>query len=182
MINFREDALMCDVKIANWKELPEDLLIEILLMLSVKSLIRFRCVSKTWRELIKSTKFIAMHFECNKDKIVLICRYVQKENQHVISLHSNEDSLSQVSTNVRIPYFDERTELPILGPCNGLICITNYYTIVLRNPVVPRIPIDQWFELFFNGACHISSRRPYASRIILCFIISSEVFTIIDFP
>ncbi|CAI9777383.1 unnamed protein product [Fraxinus pennsylvanica] len=123
-------------KMANWKEVPEDLLIEILLRLSVKSLIRFRCVSKTWRDLIKSTKFSAMHFECDKDEIVLIYRYVQKENQHVISLHSNDDSLSQVSTDVRIPYFDARTYLQILGPCNGLICITNYETIVLCNPVL----------------------------------------------
>ncbi|XP_022873937.1 F-box/kelch-repeat protein At2g43270-like [Olea europaea var. sylvestris] len=118
------------------ERIAEDLLIETLLMLSVKSLIRFRCVSKTWRELIRSTKFIAMHLEHDKDEIVVICSYMQKENQHMISLHSNEDSLSQVSTNVRIPYFDARTQLQILGPCNGLICITNYYTIMLCNPVL----------------------------------------------
>ncbi|CAI9777384.1 unnamed protein product [Fraxinus pennsylvanica] len=48
--------------------------------------------------------------------------------------------------------------------------------------VVPRALHSLCFELFFNGACHMLSRRAYFGPIILCFAISSEVFTIIDFP
>lgn len=60
MTILKEDAIMCD----DWKELHEDLLVEILLKMSVKSLIR--CIFKTWRDLIKSTQLFAMHFEFDK--------------------------------------------------------------------------------------------------------------------
>ncbi|XP_004293251.1 PREDICTED: F-box/kelch-repeat protein At3g06240-like [Fragaria vesca subsp. vesca] len=41
--------------------LPADIIVEILSRLPVKSLCRFRCVSKPWRSLIFNTKFIALH-------------------------------------------------------------------------------------------------------------------------
>lgn len=70
--------------------------------------------------------------------MVLIHRCVQKENQCVISLQPNGDSLGQVSRNVRISYFEARSQLQILGPCDGLICITNYETIVMCNPMLQK--------------------------------------------
>ncbi|XP_042515312.1 F-box protein CPR1-like [Macadamia integrifolia] len=43
------------------KNLPEDLIIDILSRLPVKSLLRFRCVSKPWCTLITDPSFIKMH-------------------------------------------------------------------------------------------------------------------------
>ncbi|KAJ0016541.1 hypothetical protein Pint_09685 [Pistacia integerrima] len=44
-------------------ELYEELIVGILLRLSVKSLLRFRCVSKFWRDLIDNKYFINMHYQ-----------------------------------------------------------------------------------------------------------------------
>ncbi|KAL6143375.1 hypothetical protein ACLB2K_054070 [Fragaria x ananassa] len=47
--------------IGHQSPLPADIIVEILARLTVKSLCRFRCVSKPWRSLISNTKFIALH-------------------------------------------------------------------------------------------------------------------------
>ncbi|KAG2694674.1 hypothetical protein I3760_08G155600 [Carya illinoinensis] len=47
--------------------LPKDLIIEILLRLPVKSLVRFRCVSKQWFSLISDPRFAKVHFKRKSD-------------------------------------------------------------------------------------------------------------------
>ncbi|KAK4487388.1 hypothetical protein RD792_005988 [Penstemon davidsonii] len=49
------------VAISMRSSLPEDLIIEILLRLPVKSLLRFRTVCKQWHVIIKSSSFIRRH-------------------------------------------------------------------------------------------------------------------------
>jgi F-box interacting protein len=46
--------------------LPQELHIDILVSLPVKSLLRFQCVSKSWKSLIGSTDFISMHTKHNE--------------------------------------------------------------------------------------------------------------------
>uniref|UniRef100_A0A7N0VC38 F-box domain-containing protein n=1 Tax=Kalanchoe fedtschenkoi TaxID=63787 RepID=A0A7N0VC38_KALFE len=42
--------------------LPEDLIFEILLLLPVTSLIRFKCVSKRWKEIISNPEFSYLQY------------------------------------------------------------------------------------------------------------------------
>ncbi|KAJ4714220.1 F-box protein [Melia azedarach] len=60
----------------------EDVVYAVLVMLPVKSLIRFRCVCKSWDALIKDPKFISKHLK-NDNKIRLIVTYtvVDEEDQ-----------------------------------------------------------------------------------------------------
>ena len=45
------------------RPIPEDVVVDILLRLPVKSLLRFKCVRKNWCALIKSPSFIREHFQ-----------------------------------------------------------------------------------------------------------------------
>ncbi|RXH90692.1 hypothetical protein DVH24_035456 [Malus domestica] len=47
------------------KHIPEEILFEILVRLPVKSLLRFRCVCKSWNTLISSPDFRNAHLEKN---------------------------------------------------------------------------------------------------------------------
>ncbi|KAM7528085.1 hypothetical protein LguiB_031495 [Lonicera macranthoides] len=61
--------------------MPEDLLIDILARLPVKSLLRFKCVSKYWYALIGSPDFISNHYHnCNNRAMLLVLRYVRYRN------------------------------------------------------------------------------------------------------
>ena len=58
--------------------MPEDLLIDILARLPVKSLQRFKCVCKYWYALIGSPDFISNHYHnCNNRAMLLVLRYVR---------------------------------------------------------------------------------------------------------
>ncbi|KAL5854579.1 hypothetical protein ACOSQ4_004381 [Xanthoceras sorbifolium] len=78
-------------------KLPEDMIIEILSILPVKSLIRFRCVSKSWYALVRSSSFISKHLK-------------NDHNIHLISL------LQNFSPQIHLRGL-------FLGPFDGILCI-----------------------------------------------------------
>ncbi|OMO76099.1 hypothetical protein COLO4_25677 [Corchorus olitorius] len=60
---------------AHQSQLPEEICMEILKRLSVKSLIRFKTVCKSWRSLISTPDFIDRHFDrsaANSDKLGIV--------------------------------------------------------------------------------------------------------------
>ncbi|ESR45786.1 hypothetical protein CICLE_v10003707mg, partial [Citrus x clementina] len=56
----------------NYGELTEDLLVETLSRLPVKSLMRFMCVSKSWFSLVKDPNFICKHLNRDDHKRLMI--------------------------------------------------------------------------------------------------------------
>ncbi|KAL3526653.1 hypothetical protein ACH5RR_011309 [Cinchona calisaya] len=121
------------------QNLPEDVLTEILIRLPVKSLLQFRCVCKAWCALIKSPLFINIHLSRSRmnNKCVMVNRFIKDENKNMISYHSHDDKESL--RVVEVPYLLEppRFDLEhakLLGPCNGIICLTDFCDIYLCNP------------------------------------------------
>ncbi|KAL2530868.1 F-box/kelch-repeat protein [Forsythia ovata] len=115
--------------------LPQEIIIEVLLRLPVKSLVKFRCVCKPWLSLISSPQFAKTHLkissEKNKgehDRLVLGCTsdygvFLRSINLDSFMHGKNFTDAAKVyghEMDVNFP----RVELRMIGSCNGLICIS----------------------------------------------------------
>ncbi|KAL3507421.1 hypothetical protein ACH5RR_032803 [Cinchona calisaya] len=118
--------------------LPDELVNEILKRLPVKSLSRFKCVSKSWLSLISSPQFIRDHLEINRDnQRVLIKSYAG--SGHSVK-HCSLDCLlsDEISTDVVINDYPNLEGpllcITIVGGFDGLVCIRANQNLFLWNP------------------------------------------------
>ncbi|XP_059455617.1 F-box protein At3g07870-like [Corylus avellana] len=127
--------------------LPEELVVKILSTLPTKSLIRFRCVSKSWHEILGNLDFLSQNLlnlsilaaPENPNHSLLLVRGREKSDDEndendVFSFLSYEtlDCLSQIA-------FTTFLSFTLVGSCKGLLCIYNVHTggVYLWNPVTP---------------------------------------------
>ncbi|XP_028798007.1 putative F-box protein At4g38870 [Neltuma alba] len=96
---------------------PCDIILNILKRLPVKSLIRFQCVCKDWKNLIKTPFFIQdhLHHSSHQNPLLLLkwlgdLRIVDRHNMQVTQI--------QIS-----PLVDSCFDLVIVGSSNGLLCV-----------------------------------------------------------
>ncbi|KAK6917168.1 F-box domain [Dillenia turbinata] len=123
--------------------LQEDLILEILSWLLVKSLLRFKSVSKPWYALIQNPHFIFKHLQNftvpsrNRDFILLHRKkpITGGERNGLISLSCKT---LEVSLPIEIPNsFKEAKRINISGPCNGMYyCVWTEDGITLWNPAL----------------------------------------------
>ena len=119
--------------------LPDEVLIEILHRLSVKSLIRLRCVSKSWKSLITTPAFIDSHLThslslpSNSNKLIVIddsdCKHYKDDN--------NDSSFHQFQ-NVEFPL---TSSFRLIGSVNGLFCLFEDKRFILWNPYIRKFII-----------------------------------------
>ncbi|XP_042515314.1 F-box protein CPR1-like [Macadamia integrifolia] len=132
---------------------PEDLILDILTMLPVNSLLRFRCVSKLWFALIRDPGFIKMHLTrslATNTNLSLIS--IKSSNFYLYSLDFEDCKQETLELNHPLKFPRHGTEL--VGSCNGLLCISNYRyrNIFLWNPStrrykkLPYIPTETPFN------------------------------------
>jgi F-box interacting protein len=141
-------------------DLPEDVSMEILSKLPVKSLMRFKCISKSMYALITNPRFIKKHLTSPNPHRGAILRRGDGLDRLRVSPFSNKpiepkpprlSTLSnetlELSGDVDLSqlFQDEVTGLRMLGPCNGILCVAANltmkdgdlkpdYEIVLWNP------------------------------------------------
>ncbi|XP_074267450.1 F-box protein At4g22390-like [Silene latifolia] len=136
--------------------LPEDLIIEILSRLSVKTLLRFKSASKSLFNLIISPEFVKLYLRRspvvqNSSKILLrsykflACFDVDPPQRRLVQLDIHPDVIKLLE-----PYFDDNLieyfRPGIVAICNGVVCFKKQKEIVLYNPAtrayrqVPRPP------------------------------------------
>ncbi|KAL4619413.1 hypothetical protein ACB092_06G077700 [Castanea dentata] len=125
--------------------LPRELIVDILSRLPVKSLCRFKCVSKPWRTLISRPDFVKTHLRRAQFK-----RLILASNDSLYSIE-HETSFENDVVAVAIDYFplDQNHQsypIEMIGSCNGLLCLK---------------PQPNTFFVF-NPATHESARIPDA--------------------
>ncbi|PRQ46156.1 putative F-box domain-containing protein [Rosa chinensis] len=99
--------------------LPEEIIVQIVTRLPVKSVGRCRCVCKRWRTLFSDSQFAKLHFQCApKHQTILFFRNFDLE---ILNLSHNlsfgKESL--VLRNLNAP-FDHQWAV-FIGSCNGLV-------------------------------------------------------------
>ncbi|XP_041007070.1 F-box protein At3g07870-like [Juglans microcarpa x Juglans regia] len=125
--------------------IPEDLVLEILPGLPLKCLIRFRSVSKSWATLIGTPDYLSKSLinDCilaNPTHQLLFVKRSPESTDARLSysflcystLASASDSETHQDLPLQSPY-----DIKIVGSCNGLLCLFDYYgtsNIVVWNP------------------------------------------------
>ncbi|XP_043721165.1 F-box protein CPR1-like [Telopea speciosissima] len=102
------------------KNLPEDLILDILSRLSVKSLSKFRYVCKAWCDLITDPDFAKMHLTrslATNTNLILIL----EEHQKIFSV---DFDVCEQEAAVKLDHpFKSPIGYLILASCNGLVCM-----------------------------------------------------------
>nr|ABR18781.1 class S F-box protein [Nicotiana alata] len=127
------------------KAIPEDVVIYVLIRLPVKSIMRFKCTSKTLYILIRSTSFSNIHLNHTttlQDELILFKRSFKEEaNQfkNVISFLFGVDDVGfdPFLPDLEVPHLTTDYGSifhQLIGPCHGLIALTDTITTILINP------------------------------------------------
>ncbi|XP_059439803.1 F-box/kelch-repeat protein At3g23880-like [Corylus avellana] len=121
-------------------ELPEDLVTQILLWLPVVSLLRFKCVCKSWYALITHQNFLRKHLLHNKNSNthLLLKTFNETMEDYFVSTISYEELQISLTQPLPPPFFGngEKFCISVVGSCNGLVCLHAYDTlnVVIWNP------------------------------------------------
>ncbi|XP_010030320.2 F-box/kelch-repeat protein At3g23880-like [Eucalyptus grandis] len=109
-------------------KLPQDVVVEILKRLPVGSLLRFRCVCRSWRSTIDDPRFVALHLNhsaLDASHRYLACLNWYDPDQRPCSLFPNESLALHSRSPIEIPSVDPVNDYSLVGSCNGLICFTD---------------------------------------------------------
>ena len=122
--------------------LPDELLLEILQRLSVKSVIQLRCVSKSWNSLITSSALINSHLArslslpSKSNNLIVRYRIDRPYVEHYKLIHDDNASFDQI----------QQLEIPVkclhinhfilIGSINGLFSLYELDRFILWNPSI----------------------------------------------
>lgn len=126
---------MEEKKIRGVLKYPHDIVDDILVRIPVKSLMRFRAVSREWRRTLESKYFVEKHRRYQKSRqarivtVTKIFKVAKRNERHYLGL----ENLSFTSTNGVVdssPYrhispFHLGRDYKICEPCDGLLCLYN---------------------------------------------------------
>ncbi|KAL5710458.1 hypothetical protein ACHQM5_021017 [Ranunculus cassubicifolius] len=130
------------------KEVPQEVVMEILSWLPIKPLLRFKCVSKTWLQLLTSDPhFINLHTQRfskvndnnNTNPGIVVLRLENSDfyfsPDYAQHDYNDEDKVIKLE-----PPFD-KSAFVLFGICNGLLCVSNgiddkFSKVYIWNPLV----------------------------------------------
>ncbi|PIA30481.1 hypothetical protein AQUCO_05500034v1 [Aquilegia coerulea] len=121
------------------ENIPQEIIItEILTRFPAKSLLRFRCVSKQWFDLITDSSFIKLHlnYAIEGERVNLFLVSKHQNAGRPTPVYSLEVGYSlnktvNMETNDSL-FYDDRV---LLGSCNGIVCLLYLdFSLCLLNP------------------------------------------------
>ncbi|XVE81494.1 hypothetical protein DITRI_Ditri15bG0068900 [Diplodiscus trichospermus] len=126
--------------------LPQEMIAEILSYLPVKSLLRFRCVSRSWKSLITHPFFVKKHLKkiqndprYTKTGVLISTGNTRTRNLFRIkSCSLNAIYQNPIVNSTEIEYLSKIAPRSnwIVGSCDGLICIAVQDIVYLLNPTL----------------------------------------------
>ncbi|AES98540.2 putative F-box domain-containing protein [Medicago truncatula] len=133
--------------------LPDELIAEVLSFLPVQSLMRLRCVCKSWKTLISDKSFVKLHLQRpSRKKHIAVIETEAGYNVVTFPLnHLLENPSVTIATNsyYRLEYKDCSR---VVGSCNGLLCLLGYSYLRNHDETV------FWFHIW-NPATRIISKK-----------------------
>ncbi|XP_059670633.1 putative F-box protein At3g10430 [Cornus florida] len=106
---------------------PEDVTVEILSRLPVKSLMRFGGVCRYWYTIIRNSSFITKHHDHHNNNVHLLVQYYNFDTEKFAFSLFPDENLDSVP--LLYHELDElqmsRDPLYVLGPVNGILCLFN---------------------------------------------------------
>ncbi|CAK8542453.1 unnamed protein product [Lathyrus sativus] len=149
--------------------ISEDLIAEVLSVLNVKSILRFRCVNKHWDTLISDPTFVKLHLKQSAKRnphVILKSDHTksipgespygsddESECARGIIPHSISSLIENPSFTVYVDSFyivEDKGCYSMVGSCNGLICLAGFTST--------REYLEDWFQLW-NPATRTTSPK-----------------------
>jgi hypothetical protein len=149
--------------------LPYELIIQILMWLPVKSLLRFRCVCKLWFSLFSDPNFANSHFQLTSARHasrIMSEPYLSRETRSIdFEAFLNDDDPASLNITLSLPRSDLLVE--IRGSCRGFILLYHRPDIYIWNPStgfqkqIPLSPFDSKLVAYCHGFGYDQSRDDY---------------------
>nr|KYP59437.1 F-box/kelch-repeat protein At3g06240 family [Cajanus cajan] len=176
----------------NTELLPQELIIEILLKLPVKSLSRFKCVCKSWLSLISDPHFTTSHFELDTphtERLVFFVPRTREARSIDFNLPLQDDSASVALKLEFLP--PKPCDIQIRGSCRGFVLLDSCQSLWVWNPStgahkkVPSSPtvLMGMFFIFLYGFGYDPSTNDYIVVQASCNLyglIRVEIFSLKD--
>nr|XP_023892015.1 F-box/kelch-repeat protein At3g23880-like [Quercus suber] len=162
------------------EHLPHDIVLNILAYLPVKSVLRFRCVSKTWDSSITTPSFISAHLNLNKNNnnlayLINFSPTGSRFNNTIPSFIGGYDPTFNRISEYAVPSVFSSSYYHTADSCNGLVCFTqhghgdyptNTGAIYLWNPSIRKLKSLPGFSQtqylrFFTGFAYQSNTNDY---------------------
>ncbi|XP_014511471.1 F-box/kelch-repeat protein At3g23880-like [Vigna radiata var. radiata] len=109
--------------------LSQDMILEILSWLPVKDLLRFKCVSKGWNQLVSDPAFVKLHLQRSSKNTHMLLTFsdsLSYRTRHFAIVCPIQDLLENPSSTLETlhhKYLPFNRNYNVLGSCNGLVCL-----------------------------------------------------------